>query len=311
MSRISVISIAFVLLVSSCSSSADGDEVSSSEPSIAATEETVATESTDTTDAAAGPTTSSVTATSEPVPEPVDYFATLPPGQVLPAGEECAQLVRAVPENVPENATYNNTTGVTVSGQTYLSRQLEAEHLEERIDGDFTGTTDEVIQWAACKWGFDEDLVRAQVYTESRWFAGWLGDCGETSQPETGGDGGCSSTGLLQVRAAQLPSVFHPGTWPYAWESTAFNLDYSLAVLRACFEGLEPWLVDFAPNGDQYGPGDHLGCIGRWFSGEWRDQGALDYLQIVDENLQGRFWESTYVGCPDWQETFYCSGLDR
>ena len=35
--------------------------------------------------------------------------------------------------------------------------------------GNFTGTTDEIIQWAACKWGFDEDTLRAQVAKESYW----------------------------------------------------------------------------------------------------------------------------------------------
>ena len=29
------------------------------------------------------------------------------------------------------------------------------------VDGDFAGTTDQLIQWAACKWGIDEDIVRA------------------------------------------------------------------------------------------------------------------------------------------------------
>ena len=41
--------------------------------------------------------------------------------------------------------------------------------LYRRVTGNFTGTTDEIIQWAACKWGIDEDIVRAQMAKESWW----------------------------------------------------------------------------------------------------------------------------------------------
>ena len=30
-----------------------------------------------------------------------------------------------------------------------------------RVDGQFEGTTDEIFQWAACKWGLPDDLLRA------------------------------------------------------------------------------------------------------------------------------------------------------
>ena len=57
----------------------------------------------------------------------------------------------------------------------------------DRVTGNFTGTTDEIIQWAACKWGFDEDLIRAQTAKESWWFQSSVGDNGE-------------SFGLMQMR---------------------------------------------------------------------------------------------------------------
>jgi hypothetical protein len=34
--------------------------------------------------------------------------------------------------------------------------------------GDDEGTTDEIIQWAACKWGIDTDVVRAQAVVGMR-----------------------------------------------------------------------------------------------------------------------------------------------
>jgi len=39
-----------------------------------------------------------------------------------------------------------------------------------RVDGQFTGTTDEILQWAACKWGLPDNLLRADAVVESTWF---------------------------------------------------------------------------------------------------------------------------------------------
>lgn len=42
--------------------------------------------------------------------------------------------------------------------------------LLHRVDGQFTGTTDEIFQWAACKWGLPDNLFRADAVEESTWF---------------------------------------------------------------------------------------------------------------------------------------------
>jgi len=83
------------------------------------------------------------------------YFATLPPGSALP--NACATRVRAAAERRPDNDATNYTigsTGVQVGGASarFMSR------LGSRVDGSFTGTTDEILQWGACKWGLDEDV---------------------------------------------------------------------------------------------------------------------------------------------------------
>jgi hypothetical protein len=39
-----------------------------------------------------------------------------------------------------------------------------------RVDGQFTGTTDEIFQWAACKWGLPDNLIRADAVEESTWY---------------------------------------------------------------------------------------------------------------------------------------------
>ena len=231
------------------------------------------------------------------------YFSTLPPGSSLPSDADCAARVRRSSwEPRPDNTAANNfnvyaqggrLTGSYLDQYGYESRVTgnftgtQARPLvrnifqsyESRVTGNFTGTTDEIIQWASCKWGFDENTVRAQAVAESYWHQSQLGDCGNNTQPETHG---CASVGILQVKGADIPPT-HPGTWPYAYQSTAFNIDYTLAVRRACFEGKETWLGDTNPS---YAAGDEWGCIGRWYSGRWYDPGAVNYIASVKNYLQ-------------------------
>lgn len=210
-------------------------------------------------------------------------FTTLPPRSNLPSDEECASKVRRSSwEPRPENKQANNTN---VYSSGYRMPANAAEGYGARVTGNFTGTTDEIIQWGACKWGFDEENVRAQAVSESRWRQSMLGDCRGNTQPETNG---CQSVGLLQVKGADIPPT-HPGTWPYALTSTAFNVDYTLAVRRACFEGKETWL------GGSYKAGDEWGCIGRWYSGNWHDSSAEKYVSGVKKHLADKPW-NTYGG---------------
>ena len=164
-----------------------------------------------------------------------------------------------------------------------------------RVTGNFTGTTDEIIQWAACKWGIDEDVVRAQVAVESWWYQRAAGDF--TTDPTRcvpghllgadGTPGQCpESIGLIQVRYPYWSAGF-----PSATDSSAYNLDYALAARRSCFEGYETWLntVDY---GQPYVPGDLWGCVGTWFSGRWYTQPSLDYIAKVQGYLSQRIWET-------------------
>lgn len=58
-----------------------------------------------------------------------------------------------------------------------------------RVDGQFTGTTDEILQWAACKWGLPDNLIRADADIESTWFQ-YLHFPGDASNG-SGGGGSC------------------------------------------------------------------------------------------------------------------------
>jgi hypothetical protein len=198
------------------------------------------------------------------------HFATLPPGSALPSGPECAALVRRDSwEPRPENRVANHITGHAMSGLEGASRQANRT-LVPRINGKFTGTTDEILQWGACKWGIDENVLRAQAVQESDWDQATVGDNGE-------------SFGILQIKATVLA-----GTYPASRKSTAFNVDYVLARWRVCFEGgfsRHGWLPAEAR-------GDLWGCIGVHFSGDWMDDGARRYITRVKRRLRDADWVS-------------------
>ena len=177
-------------------------------------------------------------------------FPTLPVGASLPSGAQCAARVRDAAEIRPENAAANANRG----GRQYANSRTDWAGFN-RVDGDFAGTTDEIIQWAACKWGIDEDIVRAQIIKESYWYMSTVGD---------GGD----SFGVGQVRRSAHGSAFQ---FPQvnAQNSTAYNLDYTYASWRACYEGVYGWLNQTSERNGTYGPGDVWGCLGVWFSGRW------------------------------------------
>jgi hypothetical protein len=218
----------------------------------------------------------------------VSYFRTLPPGSVLPGDAQCAREIARNPwEPRPENRAANQAN-VYAQGfrlhNSYLASWEPA--YERRVTGNFTGTTDQILRWGACKWGFDEDSVRAQSVLESTWRQSTLGDCnGGKTQPETRG---CASVGILQVKGADLPPTF-PGVWPAAWTSTAFNVDFALGVRRLCYDGKETWLRDSNPS---YAAGDLWGCIGKYFSGRWHDPSANQYIQKVQTILAAKIWRT-------------------
>jgi hypothetical protein len=181
-------------------------------------------------------------------PSPSGRFVTLPVGAVLPSGAECAARVRDAGEIRPENGAANATRGSRANANTRSEWSQFS-----RVDGDFVGSTDEVIQWAACKWGIDEDIARAQVIKESYWYQSTNGDAGE-------------SWGLGQVRDTAHQSAFQYQV--NARTSSAYNLDYTYASWRACYEGVYTWLNTVERNGT-YAAGDAWGCLGVWFSGRW------------------------------------------
>lgn len=225
-------------------------------------------------------------------------FATLPPGAVLPSDAECAARVRKTPENKGDNRTFNATKGSQTLPADFFGSAVDPRAntvIAKRVTGNFTGTTDEILQWAACKWGIDENMVRAQAAVESWWHQDTLGDW--TTDPTRcapgrglGVDGDpekCpESFGVLQTRYPYMQ-----GAWPSMEKSTAFNADLAYAVWRSCYEGYEWWLND-VERGWDYAAGDAYGCFGRWFSGRWHTEAAEGYIERVKGYYNTRIWES-------------------
>jgi len=242
------------------------------------------------------PPRSAPKASKTPPAQPAVYFHTLPPGAKLPSSAECARLVRESPspEVRPANAQFNHTRGQHVPPAFFPQGDTsQVENLAPLINGDFTGTTEDILRWAACKWGIDQDIVFAQAAVESWWQQDYLGDwtTDSTRCPPGRGigvdgvPGQCAqSYGILQNNYA-----FEQAAWPGIATSTAMNADVTYAIWRSCFNGYEVWLNN-EPSGQRYGAGDLWGCVGRWFAGAWYTPAADGYISKVQGYLSEHIW---------------------
>ncbi len=207
----------------------------------------------------------------------------LPVGATLPSGTECAARVRGDQwEPRPENTQANHFVpdGVTLPAWDDFAEQANQQFVP-RIDGKFTGTTDAILAWGACKWGLDADLLRAVAVQESDWRQSTVSD--ESGNPAdcVGGDiPPCpTSFGIMQLK-----HLTKPGSYPLSQQSTSFNVDYYGALIRSCYEG---W-ISYLDN--TYNPGDIWGCVGWHFSGDWKDPESEHYVYQVGHYLDSKPW---------------------
>jgi hypothetical protein len=138
------------------------------------------------------------------------------------------------------------------------------------VTGHFRGTTDEILQWAAHKWGFSPELFRAVAVVESWWHMSFVGNAG-------------TAFGLMQVR------IPYHCCLPEIQSSTAFNVDYYGANLRSIYNGLYGWLNQ-VEHGRTYGAGDLWGSVGEWASGRWYAGDSVWYAGWVQRRLAERTW---------------------
>jgi hypothetical protein len=219
---------------------------------------------------------------------------TLPVGSPLPSAELCAVHANQAGsdrETVPENDGANQSVPTDLRLPPWPDYWDPSVNLLfiPRIDGQYTGTTDRILVWGACKWGVSTDVVRAMAMAESSWRQSKVGDyvddpsrcVGDYSVP-------CpTSFGILQIK-----HIYRPGSWPDSQQHTAFNVDYALAVLRGCFEGWVNYLGTGNGLDHGYAAGDLWGCVGWHYSGKWNDAPALKYVQRVRDELDARYWDS-------------------
>lgn len=224
----------------------------------------------------------------------------LPPGSALPSAAACAaRVTRSSWEPRPTNGTTNNTvpTPQQIASlqpwDPHIGMSDQSDIFRRRVTGNYTGTTDEILQWAACKWGIEPDLVRAQAEQESNWQQSMRGDWTRNQSqcpPGTWRGTGCyQSYGIMQMKYSSMPSA-----WPISHDSTAFNLDFTYGWIRNCYEGGASYLYTRTPQlgYPSYHAGDIKGCLGFWYSGNWYDQLAIDYIQRVMDHYAKREWRS-------------------
>ena len=201
-------------------------------------------------------------------------LATAPPGAPPLSDRQAAVLVRRSRfEPRPANTADNHRR----PSRALLARFRAQANMpyRDQVDGQFTGTTDETIQWAAYKHRLPPDLLRAVAVVESWW------------RMSTNGDNG-DSFGLYQVRrpyhcvTADVCRAFA--------RDTAFNADYYGAIIRAYYDGRMDWLDTVSGNGRAYAKGDLWGSVGAWYSGRWHDPGAELYVARVKQALAQRTW---------------------
>lgn len=198
---------------------------------------------------------------------------TRPPSSAVLSDRAAACMVRRSSfEPRPSNTPFNQRVPTAAELGRFRAHNVLPPGLRRLVTGNFRGTTDEILQWAAWKWGIDVDVLRAVATRESGWRESFVGDNGQ-------------SFGLMQVKAP----VFS-GTLPLSRESTAFNVDFYGAVFRDYYDGDATWLNRVSGNGSAYHAGDMWGSIGAWFSGRWRDRDARNYIAQVKSALAGRPW---------------------
>ena len=281
--------------------------------------------------------------TSTPSPKPAStplpsYFSTLPPNSTVPglAGEgACAAGIPVTAETIASNAQSwscdgqscppanwtlpDATTLNQVANDTFFeteagdSGQEDAIPYMKQVTGNYASSkpsTDMIIRWASCKWGLDENAMRAEAVVESNWHQ--TDDFGDSSSSEctAGGGvnliglpgaspsrGGCwRSFGLFQIMVV-APNY---NAWDGAWKATPFDADYRAAFQRACMDGKLAGYMQ-GQGSSQYAaytnPANAAntgymfwGCMGEWYSGGWYDSGAQDYISQVEQAVSSRSW---------------------
>lgn len=182
--------------------------------------------------------------------------------------------IPAYPEIRPDDNSYANQTPGQPTDPNAFYGEPNWYPYYAQIDGNCTGTTEQILEWAARKWGFDQlgypDLAKSIGIVESWWREPTVGIHGEV--------------GILQVNPVW------PG-WEMAQWSTAYSADYAMAVIRSHYDG-NSWL------GGQTA-GDLYGSVAAWECGCAYNGGGWYATRVFNYNDNNKLWQRPGVP-PDW-----------
>lgn len=229
------------------------------------------------------PATATPVPTGTPTPDPQIHLSNLAPGAPLPGDAYCVGIANAV--SFPNVATWNDDDGSPahwnsnnqIWGTPSYFYQHAGENLSvpnadfQTVNGNYappmSGMTQNILRWAACKWGVDEDWV----YAESQEESGWHQDCammhggsgchegGDSNNPDSTNVNGSLPLNLsflgFPVSDSSGHFMYPAGNWaswgviqskaayaewyasPMLALSTAWGSDYRWAKYRACVNG--------------------------------------------------------------------------
>jgi autotransporter family porin len=195
------------------------------------------------------------------------------------------------PSSTELSAFHNNET----DKNGFLPSQLNP--YAAYVTGGFTGTTDEIIQWGAAKWGIPPDWLRAEYLQESYWNMSQLGDLTTvTDVTKYPAYSRYSSTQVYQSLGISQVKWDHPdvnragvGAEPLRWKSTAFNVDYQLSMIRFYFDNPKRTRSSW---GDAYRSCNNWLSLAAWFQPyPWNNSGQQTYVTKIQTLLTSKTWQ--------------------
>ena len=257
------------------------------------------------------PTASGISPTGTPNPSPTatstpgGHLGNLPPGATLPGDPACANLANQsnFPETTAENA--NDGTGWNANNQIWTTPSYFYNNAGRNglapasdfaaVDGNYAGTTQDIIRWAACKWGVDEDWAYAETAQET---GGWTnacaqmhggttchegGDCGNADSDSGGETANLSFLGFAVTNSSAAFVGPNAYTGQNADGSTCSSIWSSWSIIQSKARYFEwytwPMLAISTAWGEDYRWAKYRACINgdyaNWFGN------SSDYLNAV------------------------------
>jgi hypothetical protein len=149
-------------------------------------------------------------------PTPPTHLGNVPPGGAIPDETICTTLANQsnFPETTPSNVDDGSPVHWDSNNPMFITPFYYYQHAGEHtaipnsalqnVDGNYTGSTQDILRWAACKHGVDEDWVYAESYEED----GWFQDCAQMhggTGCNVGGD--CGNPDASQVSGATIANL--------------------------------------------------------------------------------------------------------